>query len=66
VHGLTTAATIWCSAALGCLAALAMYWQLVVAALLVLLVNLAFKLPDRWFSGKQGKKKETGGKNHFE
>ncbi len=66
VHGLTTAATIWCSAALGCLAALAMYWQLVVAALLVLLVNLAFKLTDRWFSGKQGKKKETGGKNHFE
>lgn len=66
VHGLTTAATIWCSAALGCLAALAMYWQLVIAALLVLTVNLAFKLTDKWFTGKQVKKKESGDKNHFE
>lgn len=66
VHGLTTAATIWCSAALGCLAALAMYWQLIIAALLVLMVNLAFKLTDKWFTGKQVKKKESGDKNHFE
>lgn len=66
VHGLTTAATIWCSAALGCLAALAMYWQLIIAALLVLMVNLAFKLTDKWFIGKQVKKKESGDKNHFE
>ena len=42
VHGLTTAATIWCSAALGCLAALGMYWQLITATLLVLMVNMAF------------------------
>lgn len=35
VHGLTTAATIWCSAALGCLAALAMYWQLIIAATMI-------------------------------
>lgn len=66
VHGLTTAATIWCSASLGCLAALAMYWQLIIAALLVLMVNLAFKLTDKWFTGKQVKKKESGDKNHFE
>lgn len=66
VHGLTTAATIWCSAALGCLAALAMYWQLIIAALLVLMVNLAFKLTDRWFAGKQVKSKDSGDKNHFE
>lgn len=66
VHGLTTAATIWCSAALGCLAALAMYWQLIIAALLVLMINLAFKLTDKWFTGKQVKKKESGDKNHFE
>ena len=66
VHGLTTAATIWCSAALGCLAALAMYWQLTIATLLVLMVNLAFKLTDKWFTGKQVKKKESGDKNHFE
>lgn len=66
VHGLTTAATIWCSAALGCLAALAMYWQLIIAALLVLMVNLAFKLTDRWFAGKQVKSKDSDDKNHFE
>ncbi len=66
VHGLTTAATIWCSAALGSLAALAMYWQLVAATLLVLLVNLAFKLTDQLFSRRQHKKKEKGESNHFE
>lgn len=66
VHGLTTAATIWCSAALGCLAALAMYWQLIIAAFLVLMVNLAFKLTDRWFAGKQVKNKESDEKNLFE
>lgn len=50
VQGLTTAATIWCSAALGCLAALGLYWQLAVATILVILVNAAFKVTDTLFS----------------
>lgn len=47
VHGLTTAATIWCSAALGCLGALAMYPQLAISTVLVLMVNIALKKTDR-------------------
>ena len=43
VHGLTTAATIWCSAAVGCLAGLGMFKEAGVATLAVLTVNFALK-----------------------
>jgi putative Mg2+ transporter-C (MgtC) family protein len=66
VQGLTTAATIWCSAALGCMAALGFYWQLGVATLLVILVNTAFKKADVWFNNDQKKKNGSGKKEHFE
>ena len=66
VQGLTTAATIWCSAALGCLAALGFYWQLGVATLLVILVNTAFKKADVWFQKDQKKKNGSGKKEPFE
>ena len=65
VQGLTTAATIWCSAALGCVAALGFYWQLAVATLLVIMVNTTFKKADGWFNHDPQKKKDTG-KNKFE
>lgn len=65
VQGLTTAATIWCSAALGCLAALGFYWQLAVATLLVIMVNTTFKKADGWFNHDQQKKNDAG-KNKFE
>lgn len=47
VAGLTTAATIWCSAGVGCLAALGMYRELVVVCFLVVLVNFFFSLAER-------------------
>ena len=46
VKGLTTAATIWCSAATGCLAALGMYMELIITTVLVVTVNLVFGLVD--------------------
>ena len=49
VHGLTTAATIWCSAALGCLAGLGLYLELAICTVAVLIINLAFKKVDDWF-----------------
>ena len=49
VHGLTTAATIWCSAALGCLAGLGLYLELAICTVTVLIINLAFKKVDDWF-----------------
>lgn len=40
VKGLATAATIWCSAAAGILAAMKMYWELLLVTLVVILTNL--------------------------
>lgn len=42
VKGLATAATIWCSAAAGCLAALGLYSELAVFTVLVVTINIAF------------------------
>jgi len=43
VHGLTTAATVWCSAAIGCLCGFGMYKEAVIGTAGVLLVNILFK-----------------------
>lgn len=42
VEGLTTAATIWCSAGAGCLAAIGMYEELAVITILVIIINFVF------------------------
>ncbi len=42
VEGLTTAATIWCSAGAGCMAATGMYKELAVISLLVIIINFVF------------------------
>ena len=60
VHGLTTAATIWCSAALGSLAGLGYYRETAICTVLVLIVNIAFKKADLWFDSE---KKKNEGKN---
>jgi len=46
IKGLTTAATIWCSAAAGCLAATGLYIELAVLSILVVLINLIFGYVD--------------------
>lgn len=58
VQGLTTAATLWCSAALGTLAGLGYYAFAILCAALVISINLSFKITDRWLS-QQTKKKEV-------
>lgn len=42
IIGLTTAATVWCSAAVGCLAAVGMYVELGFLTLVIVLINLLF------------------------
>lgn len=59
VQGLTTAATIWSSAALGCLAAFGFYWELLASTLLIIMVNTTFKKADIWFLKERKQKKET-------
>lgn len=43
VKGLTTAATVWCSAAIGCLCGYGMYAEAIVGTVAVMCVNLFFK-----------------------
>ena len=46
IKGLTTAATIWCSAGAGCLAAFGMFWELLIITATVVLINLVFGIID--------------------
>ena len=43
IQGLTTAATIWCSAALGTLAGLGLYWETLLCTLAIWIANTALK-----------------------
>ena len=43
VKGLTTAATVWCAAAIGCLCGCGMFAEAVVGTIAVMVVNLFFK-----------------------
>lgn len=54
VKGLTTAATIWCSSAVGCLAAAGYYLETVVGVLFVISINSFFIPLDRWLK-RRGK-----------
>lgn len=47
IKGLTTAATIWCSAGAGCLAALEMYKELLVVCIIIITINYAFGIFER-------------------
>ena len=50
VKGLTTAATVWCAAAIGCLCGCGMFAEAVVGTIAVMTVNLLFK---HWNRGKK-------------
>lgn len=56
VKGLTTAATIWCSAATGCLAGFGMYTELGIVCGIILIINLVFGYIEHRI--KKKKKKE--------
>ena len=47
IKGLTTAATIWCSAGVGCLAAFGMYWEFAILTAVVVLFNFIFGKVDK-------------------
>lgn len=52
VKGLTTAATIWCSAGAGCLAALGLFQELTVLTILIVFVNVIFGKLDSYINRK--------------
>lgn len=65
IQGLTTAATVWCSAALGTLAGLGLYWETLICTLAIWIVNTAFKT-DRLFLWISGKKNDNEDLNLFD
>ena len=59
VKGLTTAATIWCSAGAGALAALQMYAELLIVCVTIVAINLLFGFVERkLIAGKKPRKED--------
>ena len=56
VHGLTTAVTIWCSSAIGCLAATGQFFETFVATALIVFVNIGLMPVDRWLTNRNSTK----------
>lgn len=52
VRGLTTAATVWCSAAAGCLAAIGLFEELMIITALIVFINVVFGPVDRYLRGR--------------
>ena len=52
IHGLTTAVTIWCSSAIGCLAAAGYDIETFIATFLILTVNFGLKFVDKWLASR--------------
>ncbi|MBR1765896.1 MAG: MgtC/SapB family protein [Bacteroidales bacterium] len=49
IHGLSSAATIWCSAAVGCLCGYGMWLEAVIAVAVILLINWGLKSIEIYF-----------------
>ena len=58
VRGLTTAATVWCSAGAGCLAAIGQFEELAVLTILIVSVNTIFGPIDRLIRKKFGQSED--------
>lgn len=55
IHGLSSAATIWCSAAVGCLCGYGMWREGLIAVAVILLINWALKGIEIYFKKKLGR-----------
>lgn len=53
VHGLTTAVTVWCCSAVGCLAAAGFFVETFIATFLIIFVNLLLKPLDEWLTTRK-------------
>lgn len=58
VHGLTTAATVWCSSAIGCLAGAGYHIEAIIATVLVLAINSVMLLLDKHLENRGEAEKE--------
>jgi putative Mg2+ transporter-C (MgtC) family protein len=53
VHGLNSAATIWCSAAIGCIAASGYFIEALICTFLVTIVNIVLEPIDKWLRDRK-------------
>lgn len=58
VRGLTTAATVWCSAGAGCLAAVGLFKELMILTAVILFVNVFFGELDNYINRKMDRDPE--------
>lgn len=59
IHGLNSAATIWCSSALGCLCGYGMWQQAAIACCAIIFINWFLKKIEVYFDKKQKETKEN-------
>lgn len=52
VHGLGSAATIWCSAAIGCLAASGLFIETLICTVVVILMNTFLNPLEKWLKNR--------------
>lgn len=62
VHGLNSAATIWCSAAIGCLSAAGFIYEALISAGFVLFTNIVILPLERWLMRRRIKRRGSKGK----
>jgi putative Mg2+ transporter-C (MgtC) family protein len=53
VHGLNSAATIWCSAAIGCIAASGYFIEALICTALVTIVNTVLEPVEKWMRNRK-------------
>ncbi len=53
IHGLTTAVTVWCCSAVGCLAAAGFFMETFIATFFIIAVNLFLKPLDEWLTKRK-------------
>lgn len=58
LHGLTTAAVIWCNSAIGCLAAAGYFAETAIATATIIGVNLLLKPVDTWLANRNDLSKQ--------
>ena len=55
IHGLSSAATIWCSAAVGCLCGYGMWREALISVVAILIINIGLKSIELFIKKKLGK-----------
>ena len=53
VHGLTTAATVWCSSAIGCMAGAGLFLECAIATVVIVAVNLVLMPIDNFLNRRK-------------